>query len=143
MYYSELVKKACIISFDAHRYDVDKGGYPYVYHPFFLASRFDTENEVCTALLHDVVEDHGDVWPMERLKEAGFPEEVLSALKLLTHDDAVPYMEYVESIAADPVARAVKIADLEHNLDARRVGGRTFKKRDLYLQALAYLTERE
>lgn len=60
MYYSELVKRACAILYDAHRDDVDKGGYPYVFHPFYLATQMDGEDAVCTALLHDVLEDHGD-----------------------------------------------------------------------------------
>lgn len=34
MYYSDLVKKACAIMYDAHKEDVDRGGYPYVLHPF-------------------------------------------------------------------------------------------------------------
>ena len=37
MVYSELVKKACIIMFDAHKNDLDKGGYPYVFHPLKTA----------------------------------------------------------------------------------------------------------
>lgn len=59
MYYSELVKKACVIMYDAHKEDKDKGGYPYVFHPFYLATQMDDEESTCAALLHDVVEDHG------------------------------------------------------------------------------------
>lgn len=44
MYYSELVKKACVIMYDAHKEDKDKGGYPYVFHPFYLATQMDDEN---------------------------------------------------------------------------------------------------
>ena len=54
MYYSELVKRACTILYEAHRDDLDKGGYPYVFHPFYLAAQMDDEATVCTALLHDV-----------------------------------------------------------------------------------------
>ena len=93
MFYSELVKKACIISFDAHKNDKDKGGYPYVYHPFYLASQFDSENEVCVALLHDVIEDHNDLYSFESLKSKGFNDYIIDALKLLTHNDNIPYME--------------------------------------------------
>ena len=57
MYYSELVKKACVIMYDAHKEDKDKGGYPYVFHPFYLATQMDDEDSTCAALLHDVVED--------------------------------------------------------------------------------------
>lgn len=55
MFYSDLVKKACIISFEAHKNDKDKSGYPYIYHPFYLAMQFNDENCVCVALLHDVI----------------------------------------------------------------------------------------
>ena len=41
MYYSELVRKAYAILWDAHRDDVDKGGYPYVFHPFYLATQME------------------------------------------------------------------------------------------------------
>lgn len=60
MYYSELVKKACVLMFEAHKNDLDKGGYPYVFHPFYLATQMEDEASTCVALLHDVIEDHGD-----------------------------------------------------------------------------------
>lgn len=60
MFYSPLVKKASLIAFEAHKNDYDKGGYPYVMHPFYLAFQMEDENAVCVALLHDVIEDHGD-----------------------------------------------------------------------------------
>ena len=123
MVYSELVRRACSIMYDAHKDDVDKGGYPYVFHPFYLAAQMEDEESVCTALLHDVIEDHGDRY-------------------LLTHGDGVPYMDYVEALAEDPIARKVKAADLRHNMDASRLGGVRAKKYDLYVQALHYLEEK-
>lgn len=109
MYYSELVKRACAILYDAHRDDVDKGGYPYVFHPFYLATQMDGEDAVCTVLLHDVLEDHGDRYSFDALARAGFPEAVLRALRLLTHAEGVPYMDYVRALAQDPIARRVKL----------------------------------
>ncbi|MDY4655844.1 MAG: GTP pyrophosphokinase [Eubacteriales bacterium] len=140
MFYSPWVKKASVIAFDAHKDDVDKGGYPYVMHPFFLAFQMDEENAVCVALLHDVIEDHGDKYSFEKLKEEGFNEEIITALKLLTHDKAVPYMDYVKEIGKNELARKVKIADLKHNSDASRLNGNASKKYGLYKQALEYLT---
>ena len=139
MVYSELVKKACAIAFDAHREDVDRGGYPYVLHPFYLATQMEDEASACAALLHDVVEDHAGRYSFDDLARAGFPEEVLRALRLLTHARGVPYMDYIRALAVDPIARRVKLADLRHNLDARRLGGARPGKYDQYLQALAYL----
>ena len=141
MYYSELVKKACWILCDAHRDDVDKGGYPYVFHPFCLAVQMEDEESACTALLHDVIEDHGDRYTFDNLAQAGFPDTVLRALRLLTHADGVPYMDYVRALAEDPIARKVKLADLRHNTDTRRTGGRRAPKHDLYLEAIRYLEE--
>ena len=84
MYYSELVKKACVLMFEAHKNDFDKGGYPYVFHPFYLATQMEDEASTCVALLHDVIEDHGDEYTYTDLESAGFPKEVLDALHLLT-----------------------------------------------------------
>lgn len=140
MFYSPWVRKASVIAFDAHKDDVDKGGYPYVMHPFFLAFQMDEENAVCVALLHDVIEDHGDKYSFEKLKEEGFNEEIITALKLLTHDKAVPYMDYVKEIGKNELARKVKIADLKHNSDASRLNGNASKKYELYKRALEYLT---
>lgn len=139
MYYSELVKKACNIMFDAHKDDRDKGGYPYVFHPFYLATQMNDEASACVALLHDVIEDHGDKYSFEYLAEEGFSEEILSALKLLTHAENVPYMDYVKKIAKNPIAARVKLADLRHNLDSDRIGGAKPKKYDTYLEAMAFL----
>ncbi len=139
MYYSELVKKACNIMFQAHKNDFDKGGYPYVFHPFFLATQMDDEVSTCVALLHDVIEDHGDKYTFEYLESEGFPKEVLDALRLLTHDESVPYMDYVRKIASNPVASKVKLADLKHNSDVRRVEGKRTKKYELYMEAIDFL----
>ena len=123
MYYSQLVKTACSILFQAHRDDLDKGGYPYVFHPFYLATQMDDEASTCVALLHDVIEDHGDMYSFADLERAGFPASVLDALRLLTHAKGVPYMDYVQALAKNPIARKVKCADLRHNLDTRRIDG--------------------
>lgn len=143
MIYSELVKRACNIMFEAHKADQDKGGYPYVFHPFFLAAQMNDEYAVCAALLHDVIEDHGDKWPLEKLREEGMPEEVLAALTLLTHQEGVEYMDYVREIAKNPIARQVKIADLRHNLDTSRNDYRLPLKFETYREALLCLTTPE
>ena len=119
MLYTEMTKKAIRLAYKAHQGQTDKCGIPYVFHPYHLAEQMDTEETITAALLHDVVEDT-DV-TMEDLEKEGFPPAVLKALALLTHDPAVPYMEYVAALKADPIARAVKIADLIHNSDLSRM----------------------
>jgi (p)ppGpp synthase/HD superfamily hydrolase len=67
------------------------------------------------AVLHDVVED--TAWTLEQLKAEGFPDAVINAVELLTHDDDTPYEEYVKKIAGNPIATQVKLADLRDNLN--------------------------
>ncbi len=143
MYYSEMVKKAVNIMFEAHKEDVDKGGYPYVFHPFYLATKVEGENETCVALLHDVIEDHGDKYSFEYLEKEGFNKEIIEALRLLTHKKDVPYIEYIAKISKNNVAKVVKIEDLKHNLDIRRTSGEKVKKYDIYVKALEFLEKGE
>lgn len=139
MIYSILVNKACNIMFEAHKNDIDKGGYPYVFHPFYLATQMDDEYSTCIALLHDVIEDHGDLYSFDSLTEVGFPVCIIDALKCLTHNSCIPYMDYIKHIASNQIAKKVKIADLKHNLDSSRTNGKKAPKYKLYLEALNYL----
>lgn len=119
MIYTEMTKKALRLSFEAHKNQVDKSGIPYVYHPFHLAEQMDSEEAVIVALLHDVVED--TEYTIEDIAEMGFSKPVTEALMLMTHDETVPYMDYVSKIKPNPIARAVKLADLRHNSDISRL----------------------
>lgn len=142
MIYTDLTKKALKITFSAHKEQVDKTGLPYVFHPFHLAEQMDDELSVCAALLHDVVEDTEITF--EELKSLGIPDDVIDTLSLLTHDDDVPYMDYVQKIkdSGNPIAKAVKLADLRHNSDLTRfsdVDGKTLDRLEKYKAAIELL----
>ncbi len=107
------------VCYEAHKGQKDHGGTPYVFHPLHLAEQMSTEDEVVTALLHDVAEDT-DV-TMEMLKEMGFPGRVMEALALLKHEPGTPYMAYILQLRSNPLARRVKMADLAHNSDLTRL----------------------
>ncbi|MBQ7220419.1 MAG: bifunctional (p)ppGpp synthetase/guanosine-3',5'-bis(diphosphate) 3'-pyrophosphohydrolase [Synergistaceae bacterium] len=120
MIYSELVNKAIDIAYEAHHGQKDKAGRPYIVHVLHVAEQMDDEYSACAALLHDTLEDtelKAEV--LERI----FPREVVDAVKVLTHDGATDYMSYVREVRRNPIARKVKIADLEHNLDVSRFAG--------------------
>lgn len=123
MIYTPLTKKALKLCFEVHKNQTDKSGMPYVFHPFHLAEQMKDEYTVCTALLHDVVED-SNVTP-EDLRNYGFPDEVVNAVALMTHEENVTYFDYVRKIKTNPVAAAVKLADLEHNMDLTRIDNPT------------------
>ena len=144
MIYTELTNKAMRIAYDAHHGQTDYNGIPYIFHPIHLAEAMDNEISCCVALLHDVVEDT-DV-TMEELASL-FPEEVVSALKLLTHKDGQDYFEYVRAMKTNPTAVKVKLADLAHNSDQTRCIGSNLSQAQLsywqqkYAKAKAILTE--
>lgn len=119
MIYTEMTKKAIKLMFEKHKDQVDKSGMPYVFHPFHLAEQMDDEETTITALLHDIVEDTNTTF--EDLRKLGFSDNVINALKLMTHDKKVDYFEYVKNISKNPIARKVKIKDLEHNMDTSRL----------------------
>ena len=119
MIYTELTKKAMKLAFAAHKDQVDKSGIPYIFHPVHLAEQMKSEETVIVALLHDVVED--TEYTLQDIAAMGFPQEVLEALALMTHDEAVPYMDYVARLKGNPIARTVKLADLRHNSDLTRL----------------------
>lgn len=79
----------------------------------------DEEYAIFVALLHDTVEDTDMTF--EKLERIGFSKEITEALRLLTHDDAVPYMEYVKLIKDNELARKVKLVDLAHNSNLSRL----------------------
>ena len=119
MIYTKMTKLALKLCFEAHKEQIDKSGMPYVFHPFHLAEQMRDEDTTVVALLHDVIEDTD--YTLDDLRELGFEDRVISAIALMTHDDAVPYMEYVAEIKKNPIARAVKLADLRHNSDMTRL----------------------
>ena len=144
MLYTALTKKAMQVCFAAHKEQVDKSGLPYVFHPFHLAEQMTEEDAVCVALLHDVVEDSS--YTLANLEAMGFPKAVVEGVARMTHDPAVPYMDYVAAIGRHPVARAVKLADLRHNSDLSRldtVTDRDLQRAEKYAAAIALLESME
>lgn len=143
MIYTPLTRTAMAIACAAHQGQVDKSGYPYIHHPLHVAEEMTDELSCAAALLHDVVED--TPWTLTQLKGAGVPDPVLEALALLTHDEATPYLDYVRRLRSNPIARAVKLADLRHNSDRSRleqVTDRDLSRLRRYEEAAALLTEK-
>ncbi len=142
MIYTEMTKKAMRIAFDTHKDQTDKAGMPYIFHPIHLAEQMDTEDEVIVALLHDVVED-GDI-TFNDLRAFGFSQRIINALSLMTHDNAIEYMEYVRNIRHNPLATKIKLADLLHNSDTTRldsVDDKVLKRVEKYKKAISFLQE--
>lgn len=142
MLYTEKTKKALKLCFEAHRDQVDKSGLPYVFHPFHLAEQMEDEDTTVVALLHDVAEDTD--YTLDDLRAMGFGEAVIEALALLTHDESVPYLDYVAKLKDNPIARRVKLADLRHNSDLTRldrIDEKALARVEKYARAMKLLEE--
>lgn len=92
------------------------------------------------ALLHDTVEDSPIT--LEALREAGYSDEVVKAVAVLTHAEGVEYFDYIAKIKLNPLATRVKLADLRDNMNLGRIASPTDEARvEKYRKALAILEE--
>lgn len=113
------LEHAIAIAARAHAGVLDKHGEPYILHPLRVMLRIADPLARIVAVLHDVVEDTSVTF--DDLRAAGFGPDVLDALKLVTHEKSTPYVDYVIAAKANPIAKAVKLADLEDNSDRSRL----------------------
>ena len=118
------IEDALRIAIEAHEGQKDLDGNPVILHPMTVAIAGRNREEQIAGLLHDVVEDSGITF--EELIRRGVDENIVDALRLLTHDkNKITYEEYVEQIASsgNDIAIHVKYNDLCHNLQRGRAGG--------------------
>ncbi len=113
------LQRALEIAVQAHKGQLQKDGLPYVLHPIKLMMSMNTDDEKIAAVLHDVIED--TPWSLEDLRNEGFSETLLDALECLTHSKGLSYEDYIEQLSGNPLARQVKLADLQDNMDIRRI----------------------
>lgn len=138
----ELLARAIQIATEAHQGQKDRYGAPYILHPLRVMQRLVTSAEKTAGILHDVVEDTD--WTFESLRKEGFPDDLLEALKAVTKQDREDYEQFVRRSAANPLAKRVKIADLEDNMDLTRmpeVSEKDVPRLQKYVKSWHFLTE--
>ena len=113
------IEDAVALAARAHRGQTDKAGKPYILHPLRLMLRFQDEPARIVAVLHDILEDTAVT--AAELRELGYSEEVLEALDALTRRPSESYDEFIGRAGRIRLARRVKLADLDDNLDASRL----------------------
>jgi (p)ppGpp synthase/HD superfamily hydrolase len=114
-----MLEAALALAVEKHRGQRDKAGAPYVLHPIRMMLRFSDPSAQMVALLHDVIEDCGVT--EGELRERGFSDDVISGVLAMTRGLEESYEAFIERAAAHPIARRVKLADIEDNLDLRRL----------------------
>jgi (p)ppGpp synthase/HD superfamily hydrolase len=123
----EMLNKMLVLATNRHAGQFDKGGNPYILHPlkvmYYLKSN--DEELQCIALAHDLVEDTDTTY--DELREMGFTERVIQGIAALTKVPGETYDQYKDRVKANPDAIKVKMADLRHNTDIRRLKGVTEK----------------
>ena len=140
--WNKLYDKALRIAIEAHKGQTDKSGRTYVMHPIRVAERCKDPRAKIVALLHDTIEDT-NVTP-ESLLEDGFPEEIVEAVMGVTKRECEGYEVFVRRAARNPISKEVKMADLEDNMDIRRLemlSDEHVARLRKYLKAWHYLNE--
>jgi len=113
------LERAVDIAVDAHEGQTDKAGETYIRHPLRVMEAMDSETERVVAVLHDVLED--TEYTPEKI-ERKFDEEVRKAVEALTKENGEDYLEeFIPRAAANDIARKVKRADIEDNMDLTRL----------------------
>lgn len=112
-----VIDTALALAIQAHAGQTDRNGEPAILHPLTVGLMGHTDEERATGFLHDVVEDSDLTF--ENLEDAGIPDGIISALRLLTHTPETSYEDYLEQIilSRHPIALQVKYNDLKHNVE--------------------------
>ena len=123
----ELLNKMLVLATNRHAGQFDKGGNPYILHPLKVMYYLKTDDEElqCIALAHDLVEDTDTTFA--ELREMGFTERTIDGIKALTKMPGESYEDYKVRVKSNPDAVKVKMCDLRHNTDVRRLKGVTEK----------------
>jgi (p)ppGpp synthase/HD superfamily hydrolase len=142
---NELLAKAIRIAAAAFEGTMDKGGSPYILHCLAVMQgvRHLGFGAMAAAVLHDLLEDRPE-WSAQRLRDEDFPEDLVRTVELLTRSEGEDYQAYIARLAPDAIARAIKIADLSHNMDPARLpdlSEHTMERMRKYHTAYCFLTK--
>jgi len=122
----------------AHAGQQDKGGKPYILHPLRVMAAVDGLDEKIVAVLHDTVEDTSVT--LDELRVAGFSGVIVDAIDRLTKRPGETRIDAAKRAMGNPLSLAVKLADVNDNLDVTRLPH--FRERD-FQRVQEYLIVRE
>lgn len=143
MAYSIDVAAAKALATNAHEGQTDKAGLPYITHPERVASRLESPELQVIGWLHDTVEDTSLTLAEIR---AQLGPETAAAVDAISRRGGEKWSDYLERVAANPMAREVKISDLIDNSNLGRIPHVTLKdveRQKKYNKALKKLLEEE
>lgn len=127
MSYNEQFQIAIELAVEKHKNQTDKAGNPYILHPLHVMENVNSKEGKIVAILHDIIEDT-DITENYLLK-IGLSKRIVDAVVALTRSEDMDYQEYIKNLSSNPLAKEVKLADLEHNMDLKRLP--TLEEKDL------------
>ena len=136
-----IIEKSLEIALKAYSGQKDKAGKTYILHPLRIMSKMESEYEISTALLHDVIEDSD--YTAENLLAEGIPREVVEAVQLLSKIEGETYDQFIDRIVGNALASKIKLADIEDNINLLRldsVGEKDLERVTKYHKAWKKLT---
>ncbi len=113
------LETAIRLATEAHAGQIDKAGQPYILHPLKLMLKFQSEEEMIAAVLHDVVEDSS--LTLEYLIDTGFSTTIVEAVACLTKKKGESYEDFIMRLSSNELARKIKIEDIKDDLDLTRL----------------------
>ena len=120
--------RAIQIAAQVHQGQKDKYGAPYILHPIRVMMHVHSKIEKIVAILHDVIED-SDL-TLDDLKNERFSTEIVNAIDALSKRDGEVYDDYINRTTKNKIAITVKLADLEDNMDLKRIDVVTKKNKE-------------
>ena len=125
--YNEQFQMALELAVEKHKNQTDKAGNPYILHPLHVMENVNSKEGKIVAILHDIIEDT-DITE-DYLLKIGLSKRIVDAVVALTRSKDMDYQEYIKNLSSNPLAKEVKLADLEHNMDLKRLP--TLEEKDL------------
>ena len=125
--YNEQFQIALELAVEKHKNQTDKAGNPYILHPLQVMENVNSKEGKIVAILHDIIEDT-DITE-DYLLKIGLSKRIVDAVVALTRSEDMDYQEYIKNLSSNPLAKEVKLADLEHNMDLKRLP--TLEEKDL------------
>ena len=119
------LEQAIALAAKQHEGEVDKANSPYILHPLRVMLNVPTIEHKIVAVLHDILEDTETT--IEDLYQFGFQEHLIDAIVALTKKQGETRLEAAQRARQNPIARVVKLADINDNMDLSRIQSPTVK----------------
>jgi (p)ppGpp synthase/HD superfamily hydrolase len=123
------LEAALAIASFLHQGVKDKGGNPYIQHPMWVAMQLMMKGEghdvVVAGILHDTIEDTPITeWELRNWFTPVICDAVVALSFQVKDHETETRQEYMRRVAMNPIARKVKLMDLTHNMDIKRLKNR-------------------